>query len=354
MMETTSMTKITLFDTPYARSRCLESMLLPAVTFLVKQGPLVILTDDQVAELSNLRIYSSNPLTKLFQDLTVAGALRNFVYTNLSRMSSDIPQILALDDVVVDGKMVPNVTVPTQLQKCWINITPFTSSRDSYNGGVNITDASAFASVVVRAALCQTYDDAGDMWLSPRLAACIVESYAQTISHVCRQAYNLSYEETQFVATLFAAYYSQVLSGPTSSLKMPPMLMRCPFLGSGQDIVRRMEDINQYRENMGDDLLTPYKICAILAKCGPARMNTFSPQQLYRFVSSSAVDSQVMLIAIDYPPYWAYQMLRVIAGVKNPLMSTVMKMNPKLKTTMTQFATELQSTGAILQKLQRG
>jgi hypothetical protein len=242
--------------------------------------------------------------------------------------------------------------VPAQLQKCWINITPITSIKDSYNGTLNITDAAAFASMVVRAALCSSYID-NDVWMNPRLESIIVESYAITISHVLRQAFNLSYEEEKFVQTLFAAYYCQMLSGGQSNLALPPLLGRCQFLGAASDIIARMEDIKPYRDNNGNDMLNPVKICSILNQIGPARMKTFQPTQLYRFMSSSSIDSQTMMIAMDFPPYWVYQILRIASGYKNPVMSNVLKLNVSMKQKVTQFANELQTSNQLILKLNR-
>lgn len=347
------MKNITLFDTSFAKARAIAGMLQPAVTFLIKNGPEVVITDDQLRDLEGVRLYSSNPISKLFQDIITAGKLNNFIFVNFSKYGKDIPSLLALDDIVIDGKAVSTLPVPAQLQKCWINITPITSIKDSYNGMLNITDAAAFASMVVRAALCSSYVD-NELWFNPRLEATIVESYSATIAHVLRQAFNLAYEEEKFVQTLFAAYYCQLLSGGQANLAMPPLLGRCQFLGSATDIISRMEDVKPYRDNNGNDLLSPAKICKILNQIGPARMKTFMPTQLYRFMSSSSIDSQTMMIAMEFPPYWVYQMLRIASGYKNPVMSNVLKLNAGMKQKTVAFATELQTSSQLLTKLSRG
>jgi hypothetical protein len=164
----------------------------------------------------------------------------------------------------------------------------------------------------------------------------------------------LAFEEEKFVQTLFAAYCCQMLSGGQTNLALPPLLARCQFLGAMNDIIARMEDIKPYRENGGNDVLDITKICKILNQIGPARMKTFQPTQLYRFMSSSSIDSQIMMIAMDYPPYWVYQMLRIASGYKNPVMSNVIKLNASMKQKVTQFATELQTSNQILTKLNRG
>ena len=345
------MNKFTLFDTSFAKARSLTTMAQNAVPFLVKNGPLVILED--IRDLDSVRVFSSTPLSKLFQDITAAGKLSNFTFLNLARYNKDIPEILALDDIVIDAKTIPSTPVPAQIQKCWINITPITSIKDSYNGSLNVSDTAAFASMVVRAAIVQSYNDS-EVWLNPRLATIVIESYAMTISHVLRQAFTLGFEEEKFVQTLFAAYFAQLLGDKNAPLKIPPMLMRCTFLGSAQDIIGRMNTIEQYRQDNGEDILHPIKICSILAACGPERMKKFVPTMLYRFMSSSSLDSQTMMIAVDYPAYWVYQMIRVASGYKNPVMTNVIKLNTQLKTKITGFASEIQSSNQILSKLNRG
>ena len=345
------MNKFTLFDTSFARARSLTQKAQTALPFLIKNGPLVVVQN--IKDLDSVRVYSSTPLSKLFQDITDSGKLSEFTFLNLARYDKDIPEVLALDDIVIDAKYLPATAVPAQLQRCWINITPITSIKDSYNGSFNITDSAAFASMVVRAAIVESYNDS-DLWLNPKLATIVIENYAMTISHVLRQAFTLGYEEEKFVQTLFAAYYAQLLGGNNAPLKVPPMLLRCTFLGAAQDIIGRLESIQQYRDDNGEDLLFPIKICNILQQCGPERMKKFVPTMLYRFLSSSSLDSQIMMIAVDYPAYWVFQMLRVASGYKNPIMSNVIKLNTQMKTKINTFATELQSSNQILTKLNRG
>lgn len=347
------MKKITLFETSYAKTRPLAIMAGAAVPFLIKNGPAVLLQPNQIKELENTRIYSSTPMSKLFQDIVNANKLNNFIFMNLARYSSDIPEVLALDDITVDGKNIPNVIAPKQLQKCWINLTPITTVKDSYNGSLNLTDVSAFTNMVLRSALVSTYNDS-DIWLNPRLSATVIEMYAFTVSHVLTQAFGLTYEEEKFVQTLFACYYAQLLGGANDSLKMPALLMRCTFLGSAQDIILRMEQILQYRDNNGEDILTPVKIISILNQCGPARMKNFMPTMLHRYFSASSLDSQIMLIALEYPPYFVFQMLRLTSGYKNVLMKTVTTKYKQLLLKLNQFASDMQTTNALLIKLNRG
>ena len=82
------MNNFTLFDTSFAKARSLTSMAQSAVPFVIKNGPLVVLND--IRDLESVRVFSSTPLSKLFQDITNAGKLSNFTFLNLSRFNKDI------------------------------------------------------------------------------------------------------------------------------------------------------------------------------------------------------------------------------------------------------------------------
>lgn len=343
----------TIFDCPYVEARGFNTKIPATLTFLIKNGPSVIIPEDRLVELANTKLYATTPLSKMFQDICSSGKLNNFVFLDCSRYQEGIPDLLTYEELVIDGRVIPNLPVPAQLQKCWINLTPILSAKDSYNGHLNLTDTSAAAAMVVRAALVSTYHDTNEYWLNPRLACYVIESYAHVVGHICRQIYNLNIEEELFVKTIFALYMAQVLGRSETDLKMPALLYRCTFLGSANDIMSRVEAINQYRENGGNSLLPPRKCCEVIAKAGPPRMHMFSHVNFYRAMSSSSIDSMTMLVAVDYAPFWVYQLLRNVSGYKNPLISTVMRMNARMKTIMTDFAAELESSGTILNQLNR-
>ena len=342
---------LTLFDTPSVKTRFSSSMVQQAVTYLVKNTLDVVLNERQVKSIKDIRMYSSTPICKIFQSLVDADKLNCFTCLNLERSQSDIPEVLTVDDITIDGRVIPNIPVPTQLQKCWINLTPIASRSDLYNDSLRVSDTTTLASLFVRAALVCSYHDS-DMWLSPKQAAMVIEFYSLTVTNVIGQAFNLDYTERQFVQTLFAMYFAQLLGGATTPLDVPPLLLRCNFLGSPADIMKRIEDIKPYRPDGGKSLMTPAVICNILQNIGPARMKRFTQVQLYRFLSASSIDSQVMIIAIDYPPYWVYQMLRVASGYKNPVISNVIKLM-NLKPKLMQFADDLEVSNIITKKVNR-
>ena len=336
------MRKSTLFDTPFAKARTLQQMVPPALTFLIKNKEAFI-NEAGLQTLTNLKLYSSASICKIFQTLAENDKLKCFTLLDLTSFQNDVPELLTLDKVVVDGKHIQNIPVPTPLQKCWINLTPVLRKENAYNGALIITDVTQLSAMIVKAFLCSTYNDS-DMWLNPKLATFVIESYSMTVAGVLSNAYNLDLFEKRYVQTLFAMYYAQLLGGVDSDLDQPPLLMRCSFLGSAADIARVLETIRD--KHKPGTLLTPTNICQILAEVGPSRMKKFSEVQLYRYLSSSAMDSIEMMIAMDYPPYWVYQLLRVAAGYKNPVMSNIIKLS-NTKAKVTQFCQELESSPLV-------
>ena len=81
-------------------------------------------------------------------------------------------------------------------------------------------------------------------------------------------------------------------------------------------------------------------------------MRKLTRTQLYRFLSSSSADSITMAIALEYPPYWVYQLLRVASGAKIPTISNVVRLR-NIKGKIVQFATDIVGTGAVINKVKR-
>lgn len=340
------MNKPTLFETPFAAARSLNKELTGAVVYLTKYYPLVHVDN---GFLNDVKTYSSTATSMIFNNLKAAEKIKHFMFYNLGK-SANTPSILTINDISIDGKAIPDISIPDTLKKCWINLTPIISQKDSYNGRINVTDVTELANIMTRGALTNSYHNSKDLWLSPNLSTYVIEFYSGVISNTLGQVYNLNYDERLYVQTLFAAYYAQCLGGEKSPLDMPPLLFRCTFLGSVADITDRMNSIQESRDNDGDSYLYPSVICKILAKHGPARMNKFDPVYLYRHISATAMDSQIMLIALDFPPYWVYQMLRVAHGYKNPIMSNMLKLTgTKIK--LQQFAKDMAESDVIIRKV---
>jgi hypothetical protein len=145
------MSKITTLDTPFAKFRALSEMLPSAVAFLTKYRTEVELSDSDAQTIASLRNYSSTPVSRLYQMLADGGKLSCFSKFDYSRFAGDVPELLTLDKVVIDGKYLPGISLPAPIQKCWVNLTPILGKRDLYNSALFVTYATALCGLFVRA-----------------------------------------------------------------------------------------------------------------------------------------------------------------------------------------------------------
>lgn len=322
------MAKPWLCETAYAQAVGWDKQLPIAVKFLNKYYQECTLSETQIRDLSDVKIYSNSPLTKLWQLFVDSDRLSTILWLDCQRMqnSTELPTILTYADLTINGNSIPELAVPAPLQRCWADLTPIVSSKSAYNGELFITDVNYLCELLCRCLCVQTYDRAQSLWLPPKFATFLIEAYSTIIVNVFGQMLALSLPDRRFLQTVFAAYYAQCLGGPGDNLALPSLLSRCTFLGSSADIESVMSVINAKRQNNGNDLLTPAYCCQLLQQAGPERTQRLTGQLLYRAMSSSALDSSVMAAAVDYPPYFLFQLLRCAVNHKNPLFSNFIRM----------------------------
>ncbi len=340
-----------LLDTPYALASGIHKQIIASLPFIIKNEKYVCLSEADRRTIRNTSMYANTPIIKLCRAIFDADKIDNFMLYDFSAFKGDIPEVLCMDDICIDGKFI-DTSVMAPLQKAWLNLTPILGKRDTYNSTIIVNDFNAMSGMFVRGLLTMTYNDS-QMWLNPALSVFVIESYSMTISNILSQLYNLDLVEKRFVQTLFATYYAQLLAGNEHDLKMPPLLARCRFLGSIADIHACLDRALPFRDNNGSDYLSIGKICNILSKVGPARMNAISPAKIYSILSASSVDSISMLIATDYPPYWVYQMMRVASGMKNPVLLNVIKKESNNMKKIQEFGEELTNPNILVDKLER-
>lgn len=340
----------TLFDTPYVMARDVSKHLTEALTFILK-NQFVVLGNDRLKDIESQRIFSSTPMSRVFRNIANAGKLNQFLFLDYSELkNTSIPEILITDDLCIDGKAVRTIQVPAFAQKCFINLTPILGKRDSYNDSLFFTDVSRLAQLVARAALVQAYHDK-DLWITINQSLLFIELYATIIGQCISNLYNLNPDERRFVMTVLAIYAAQRAGSWDGDPKLPPMLMRCSFLGSGIDVKTVLDDVMQHVADPSG-WMTMGDVVNVFKTIGPPRMKNFTLVMLYRSISLSSVDSSAMVIAADYPPYWLYQLINVASGYKNPTISGIVK-TLNLKNKLMSLADDVADNPNILSGLAR-
>ncbi len=319
--------RLPLLETPYMRARDITPHLKEALRFLI-QNPQVILKSEKIREIESQRLFSSTPTSRIYHAIASSGKMNNFMFLDYSDLSSrgiSVPDVLTSDDLCIDGTTIQDIIVPALVKKCWINITPILvskKSRDAYNDSLIFTDLGQLANLVTRAALCQAYQDE-DNWITIRQQLMLLELFSTIMAQVMTNTYRLDPIERRNIMTIFAAYYTQMIGQQSVKTKVPPLMMRCPFLGSGSDILGILEELEPFRDK--DGYLSLDGMIKAIRKIGPSRMKSYSLQVLFRSIAGSSVDSSTMIISMTYPPYFLYQLLRVASGYKNPILSGIIK-----------------------------
>lgn len=351
------MSKPSICDTYYGNQLGLKQRGVEAAIFLAK-NPTTVLGKDGIELIKNtVKINGAqSPLTEIYSKVAESGKLHYFTMFDLTRTGETIPPVLTLDDITIDGKYIAN-SVPQAYKNAWLNLTPILGRRDAYNSPLQITDQLRFASLVARGFLSMSYNDS-DEWLTPALNVTMIETYSLLFAMHMRNRFDLNLEEYGLVRTLFAAYYAQMVQANDAKKDVPPILYRCKDIwrdaGSPNAIDERLESVKETRDKIAPDgKLSIATICSILQECGPSRMQKFiSDKLVYAFMSRTPSDTRIQFCAIDYPPYFVYQVLANLKNGKNPLFNTLIKFG-NMKAILTRFATELITSKMFIDKVVR-
>jgi len=348
--------KPTIGTTPYGISLDLKKRAMEAATFLTKNQSTLAGRDGLEYLKSSVKMTVSTPITDIYTRAADLDKLKCFTIFDLSG-AADVPSLLTVGELTVDGKYIsPNM--PSIFQNAWINLTPFLKSRnDAYNRNLQLTDTVQFASLIARGLLCMSYNDS-DAWLTPSLRIMIVEAYSLCMTMRMKTLFDLNFEEFALCRLLFAAYMAQMLDSPTAPKEVPPILYSCKFLymdtGTPRTIDDRFEGISEVRTRIAPSMdLSIDTICAILREKGPDRMKKLlKASAFYQFMSRSPSDSQSMLLAIDYPPYFVYMLLNNLRGGKNPFFQNLIKFGD-MKRTLVRFTDDLINSRLFIDKVTR-
>jgi len=350
------MQKPSIYTTPFGKAIYLEGHHIPnAVTFLTKNVKMLELSPENVQWVLTTRVIAQTPISGIVQHIIDAKKAPAFLFLDFTRFTlSDIPELFTMDEVTIDGgnlpKNIDSITSPN-LKRIWINVTPIVKSKKQPGDKTEISDIGKLHSQMVRGILCRSYDQATGMWLPTNIATFIIESYSM-IANLLRRKLNLSNDQYKLLRILLATYYAQLLGDPKDSLKMPKLLHGCTkTLGNIADIIGIMEEIEEFRPNNGESLLTLPTIVEVLRRhpTTSERMKTFTLFEFNRVVAG-ATDTQSMLTSIDYPPYFVHMMLKIASGHKHPAMNSLF-WDAKVKRELGNFCSDLNRSPEFIKKV---
>jgi len=316
--------KVTLLSTPFAKSYGMPQLIKESVRFLNTEANKFDM--DQMAYkylLSNVSTITHTHMNALYNNIVSRDMLDSMMFFSFTnQLLTDIPELLTIEDVVIDGKYV-DLDIPTNLQKPWINLSP--CMRNTTNE-FTIVDRPKLVSLVTKAHLCISYNDTqmNREWLPPKISSLIIEFYTMTMAITLSRPFRLDEESTHLIRILFCWYFSSLL-GPTTG-KIPDLLHRNRFLFKGAKTDTEIADLyDDILTAAGGEIDSIATITKVLVKIGPSRLSKIQPKDVYKVFSLSMADTPSMMIALDYPPYFVHQLLKLVSGQKHPILSTVLR-----------------------------
>ena len=308
------MNKPTLLDTQLAKQLDLQRQLKDAAVWIVKNINQIKLSEKNTAILLNTRNHNNSSINQLFEFIQGDNKLSSYLFMNFKTLNKQIhiPEILTMSAFSISGLDIGISSLTGEVMKMWCNITPHI--RLIQNERIEVTDINAIQELIVLGALCRSYNNSGELWLQPNIAAMVIESYALTISGILSSAYKLSIEHTHIIMTLFSMYFAHLLSPNESKINPPLLLKSKKLLSLGVDF-SATSFISKYREDV-DKNLTIEEICQILRDHGPVKLVKFSTHILSSLFAKG-VNVEHMLIALQYPPYYVMQLIKAADGYKN-------------------------------------
>ena len=323
-----------LLDVPAIKAHDVEGQIPEIVRFLVKNQNISQLKQEQLAYLRAIKSHTGTPIYDIYtRILSDPIQWAQFLFLNLKDIGDNMPTALLSPDLSINA-FESDIDMPEDYRKCWINITP-TLGRSKTPGEIVVSNIPELQSIVVRAFLCMTYFE-NENWLNQNLLSFIVESYTIATSAALSQAYNLDIAELVTVRTYIAYAYS-LLCSPAKiqydgGFEYSPILHRCTFLGSLPDILGRISEVSSAIEGQ----TTIKLITAMLKASNMDKFKNIDTRTLYVLFTRGNSETGVAEIAVEYPPYWVYLLLRLESGYKNFAMKNAFK-STNLKRRLEEF-----------------
>jgi hypothetical protein len=318
--------RISIFDTLTARTTITKSQLTELVNFIIfNRG--YRLGVNEVKTLTGVRPLTATVIGNIFSRAVELHKETLFSFLRVPKANVKIPEVLTYTHVTYDLKQL-NIDndktlyetiskIPDFANTLCLNVTPMI--RDT---GLPI-DALALQATFVRDLLSRSYfDNKTTMWLTPSLMRYLCRFYNMSMSSTIGSVYNLSFQEQQAVATVFSLYFLQLISDTNTA----EIIIKSWKLGLGttQDIISVLSHLKDLLAEKYDAMSLD-DVCTGINGLGLGRLGSVNRKFLYTRMRSIGPDIFTSMMALEYPPYWAYLVLLTLSGRKMGLIATFKK-----------------------------
>lgn len=314
------MEHLNIFDSSIYGMTGIPSQLDSIVKFIINNRELRIPVPD-IATILRTRVLSDTPISAIFNNALQIRKLEEIFVALKIPGGYATPEAITMSHITLDTLQLqdhsPNAyraisTLPEYKNKIVLNLTPLLHVKTP----TAVSDMNELQSIYVRGLLTRSYYLSKN-WLTPMLIKYLSKSYSMTISTNIARTYDLTYFDQMTVATILTAYFQQMCYGDTREGEFPVTLADCDFLGKRFDILNVIEDM---KEKLGGNThLDIIKVCDLISKIGLSRIEKFNTRVFYTTCQRLGNDHISTLMSLEYPPYWAHQVLLALSGVKSGL-----------------------------------
>ena len=280
-----------------------------------------ILPQQSVTEAFKTKYSGNSIISDIVHKLTILEKDHEYSLINLPSKSVSLREVadwnfipfdtLQMKEIVTDSTKALSV-IPSLNDKIVINITDITRANGDFS------DITLFQNRVVRDFLSRSYYvSKGSSWVSPTFVRYIAKVYNMTIGGQLARMFALSPQVQSFVQTIFCLYFVGKMTSRETAQAFLKDHYKYMAIAQPNDLIQIFSFIEDaIGKGVPDNLI---EVCKIIDTYGPAHMSGPSGSRVTLPVintkmSSLAPESHVSAIAVDYPPYFAYLVMRVLSN----------------------------------------
>ena len=310
-----------VLTTPFASMYNLNPLVNDAAKWLLTAN-LDATQDKYVAIAQGINPVVRTPISECFTAIKNKKMLDRLYYISvLLNPKIDIPEILTVNDVAIDGAYVHGLR-DDRFKRVWLNISSMLAPPSgSRYAELTVSSSNELMASIVRGMICMSYADSVE-WLNPKLASFVIEFYTIMMRTILDKRYRLDLEEGGLIKYAFAYYYASLMSEQKDKEGTPVLLQKCTHLFRGMD--SSIEELNErMKEFLDGDSITILHVVEFIKMFGPDRLHDLNVELLYKSLSIVSQNSVATWIAADYPPYLVYLLFLSMSGNKHPILNHI-------------------------------
>ena len=328
-------------NTTIARLMDYNNQLKDVIKYVISNRSFV-LSPIVLEPIFQLKPYTRSIINELFERCVNTGYISEFASLFITNTADSVPEILLpAAGIPIDLKNEPLASPLSSYyelnNKLLVDITSLIK-MNKQTRNLAVSDINELHSMYVRLMLVRSFS-VSNGWLTPFLSLFIIKAYCLSLASLIGKQENLNFMERITIAKIFALYMSQQFARNDEDPARPNNYYRCTFLGTNNELTDMM-NLAAAKAPQGLNLMT---CCELIAETGPQRLKNFTIENFYRLAVrlGAATEPSVTRIALEYPPYFTFMLLKVLSGEKGGSLQIQLKENRLIGTESKKFTDEL-------------